>query len=76
MLRQILLPISYKGHILANPLKVDLIVADLVIVECKATTQYNDIFESQLLTYLRLSERKLGLSSTLASGWSRTASTA
>jgi GxxExxY protein len=32
-----------------------------VIVECKATTQYNDIFEAQLLTYLRLSERKLGL---------------
>jgi len=59
--RQVLLPISYKEHALANPLKVDLIVADLVIVECKATTQYNDIFESQLLTYLRLSERKLGL---------------
>jgi len=30
-------------------------------VECKATTQYNDIFEAQLLTYLRLSDRKLGL---------------
>jgi GxxExxY protein len=59
--RQVLLPISYKGHILATPLKIDLIVADLVIVECKATTQYNDIFESQLLTYLRLSDRKLGL---------------
>ena len=59
--RQVLLPISYKGHALATPLKVDLIVADLVIVECKATTQYNDIFESQHLTYLRLSERKLGL---------------
>jgi GxxExxY protein len=61
VLRQVLLPISYKGHTLATPLKIDLIVADLVIVECKATTQYNDIFESQLLTYLRLSERKLGL---------------
>ena len=59
--RQVLLSISYKGHALATPLKIDLIVADLVIVECKATTQYNDIFESQLLTYLRLSERKLGL---------------
>ncbi len=59
--RQVLLPIPYKGHTLATPLKIDLIVAELVIVECKATTQYNDIFESQLLTYLRLSERKLGL---------------
>lgn len=59
--RQVVLPIRYKGQTLAAPLKIDLIVADSVIVECKATTQYNDIFESQLLTYLRLSERKLGL---------------
>ena len=59
--RQVPLPIHYKGQTLATPLKIDLIVSELVIVECKATTQYNDIFESQLLTYLRLSERKLGL---------------
>jgi GxxExxY protein len=59
--RQVPLPIHYKGQTLATPLKIDLIVSELVIVECKATTQYNDIFESQLLTYLRLSDRKLGL---------------
>jgi GxxExxY protein len=59
--RQVSLPIPYKGQTLASPLKIDLIVCELVIVECKATTQYNDIFEAQLLTYLRLSERKLGL---------------
>jgi GxxExxY protein len=34
---------------------------NLVIVECKATTAYNPIFASQLLTYLRLSGLKLGL---------------
>jgi len=59
--RQVPLPIHYKGQTLATPLKIALIVSELVIVECKATTQYNDTFESQLLTYLRLSERKLGL---------------
>lgn len=59
--RQAALPIHYKGQTLAMPLRIDLIVGDLVIVECKATTQYNDIFEVQLLTYLRLSGRKLGL---------------
>jgi GxxExxY protein len=32
-----------------------------VIVECKATTQYNDIFAVQTLTYLRLTDHKLGL---------------
>ena len=61
VLRQVPLPVHYKGQTLATPLKIDLIVSELVIVECKATTQYNDIFESQLLTYLRLSDRKLGL---------------
>lgn len=59
--RQALLPIVYKGSELANPLKVDLIVDNMVIVECKATTKYNEIFESQLLTYLRLGGLKLGL---------------
>ena len=32
-----------------------------VIVECKATTDYNPIFEVQTLTYLRLTGLKLGL---------------
>jgi len=38
-----------------------MLVDNLVIVECKATSEYNTIFESQLLTYLRLSGVKLGL---------------
>ena len=40
---------------------MDLVVENEVIVECKATSQFNKIFESQLLTYLRLSKKKLGL---------------
>jgi GxxExxY protein len=59
--RQISLPIPYKGRTLAAPLKIDLIVNDKVIVECKATTKYNDIFEAQILTYLRLTGLKLDL---------------
>ena len=59
--RQVALPIPYKGHTLAAPLKIDLIVSDKVIVECKATTKYNDVFEAQTLTYLRLTGLKLGL---------------
>ena len=59
--RQISLPIPYKGRTLAAPLKIDLNVNDKVIVECKATTKYNDIFEAQILTYLRLTGLKLGL---------------
>jgi GxxExxY protein len=59
--RQIRQPIVYKGHELGTPLRVDLIVGGLVIVECKATTDYNPVFEAQLLTYLRLTGLKLGL---------------
>lgn len=59
--RQEPLPIPYKGHILATPLKIDVIVAGLVIVECKATSKYNEVFEAQTLTYLRLTGLKLGL---------------
>lgn len=59
--RQVSLPIPYKGHTLASPLRIDLIVARRVIVECKATSQYNTVFEAQTLTYLRLSGLKLGL---------------
>jgi GxxExxY protein len=59
--RQKPVPIVYKGQTLATPLRLDLLVGDKVIVECKATTDYNHIFEVQTLTYLRLTGRKLGL---------------
>ncbi|MCF7707503.1 MAG: GxxExxY protein [Verrucomicrobia bacterium] len=59
--RQVSLPIPYKGQTLSTPLRIDLIVDGKVIVECKATSQYNQIFETQTLTYLRLTGLKLGL---------------
>ncbi|MEN7972866.1 MAG: GxxExxY protein [Verrucomicrobiota bacterium] len=59
--RQINLPIHYKGNELANPLRIDLIVEDAVIIECKATSENHPIFEAQLLTYLRLSRKSVGL---------------
>lgn len=59
--RQVPSPIPYKNTTLATPLKIDLLVNDLVIVECKAVTQFNSIFETQTLTYLRLRNLKLGL---------------
>ena len=59
--RQITLPIPYKGQTLASPLKIDLMIDSKVIVECKSTTKYNEVFEAQTLTYLRLTGLKLGL---------------
>jgi GxxExxY protein len=59
--RQLALPIPYKGQILASPLRLDLLAADRVIVECKAVSNWSVVFEAQLLTYLRLTGLKVGL---------------
>ncbi len=59
--RQKTIPITYKGIELATPLRIDVMVENLVIVECKAVSDYNSIFEVQTLTYLRLTGLKLGL---------------
>ena len=54
-------PVVYKGETLREPLKLDLLVGGLVIIECKATTSPHPVYEAQLLTYLRLTNLKLGL---------------
>ncbi|MDW8319590.1 MAG: GxxExxY protein [Anaerolineae bacterium] len=59
--RQVSTPIVYKGRTLATPLKLDMLVEGLVIVENKAVVSYNPIFEAQALTYLRLRNLKLAL---------------
>ena len=53
--RQKAVPILYKGKRLATDLRCDL------VVECKATTAHNPIFETQALTYLRLMDLRLAL---------------
>jgi GxxExxY protein len=59
--RQKVVPILYKGTRLASDFRLDLLVDERVVVECKATTAYNSIFEAQALTYLRLCDLKLAL---------------
>lgn len=59
--RQLEVPVSYKGNKLASPLRLDLLVNGLVILEIKATNGYNPVYEAQVLTYMRLLNKKLGL---------------
>jgi GxxExxY protein len=59
--RQLLVPVSYKGHSLATPLRLDLLVAKKVIIEVKAVSNYNALFEAQARTYLRLLDLKLAM---------------
>jgi GxxExxY protein len=59
--RQLQVPIFYKGKRLGNPFRLDLKLNKLVLVDNKAVTQWNPVFEAQMLTYLRLTGLKLGL---------------
>jgi GxxExxY protein len=59
--RQQTVPLIYKGMLLATPLRLDMRVNGLVIVDPKAVTEYNPISDAQMLTYLRLTKLKLGL---------------
>ncbi len=59
--RQLQVPIRYKDKHLATPLRLDLKVNGLVLIDNKAVTEWNPIFEAQMLTYLRLTRLKLGL---------------
>jgi GxxExxY protein len=58
--RQTRLPAYYKGRLLGE-YRVDLVVDDLVLVEVKSVERLNPVFEAQLLTYLRLTGKRIGL---------------
>jgi GxxExxY protein len=59
--RQLPVRIHYKGRVLSKPLRLDMKVEGLVLVDNKAVTEWNPLFEAQMLTYLRLTGLKLGL---------------
>lgn len=59
--RQKELPIIYKGILLADPLRLDILVNNTIIVECRAVVNYHPIFEARALTYLQITGLKLAL---------------
>ena len=59
--RQKQVPIIYKGNVLKTELRLDLLVEDKVIVELKSVEEMKKVFSKQLLTYLRLLDKKVGL---------------
>jgi GxxExxY protein len=58
--RQLALPVIYDGMTLDAGYRIDLLVEDLVIVELKVVEKFLPIHTAQLLSYLKLSNRKLG----------------
>jgi GxxExxY protein len=58
---QVPMPVVYKGEKLEGGYRIDLLVNDLVIVEIKSVESLAEIHHKQLVTYLKLSGKKLGL---------------
>jgi len=58
---QLPVEVRYKGVIIREPLVLDILVENQIIIEVKATEKENPIHEVQLLTYLRLTGLRLGL---------------
>ncbi len=58
--RQVPVPIVYDGEILDAALKLDLLVGGAIVVEIKAVEKIIPIHQAQLLTYLRLSQNRIG----------------
>ena len=59
--RQLEVPVFYKGVSLTQPLRLDLLVEDSIVIELKSVEVLLPVHKAQLLSYLRLTKRELGL---------------
>lgn len=58
--RQVDIPIVYDGMVFDEGLRLDVFVEELVICELKAVDEMNPVWEAQLLSHLKLTEKRLG----------------
>ena len=58
--RQEKVDLIYKGLLLGEGLRIDIVVDNLIVIELKAQDEYHPIWEAQLLSYLKLTNRRLG----------------
>ena len=61
VLRQVPIPITYEDITFEEGFKADLIVNDKVIIELKSVEEMNPVFSKQLITYLKLADKRLGI---------------
>ncbi len=57
---QVPVPVVYKGRPIGE-YRIDLVVEDAVVVEIKAVERFDPVFEAQVLTYLRVTQKRVGL---------------
>ncbi|HEY0385980.1 MAG TPA: GxxExxY protein [Pyrinomonadaceae bacterium] len=59
-MRQPIFPVVYKGHTIGE-YRLDLLIEDAVVLEIKSVERFDPVFEAQVLTYLRVTGKKVGL---------------
>ncbi|HEY3401272.1 MAG TPA: GxxExxY protein [Geothrix sp.] len=59
--RQVELGLAYRGLLIPQAFRLDLLVDDLVVVELKVAQAFTDAHKAQILSYLRFSNKPVGL---------------
>ena len=58
--RQKVIPITFKGRVLEEAFRADLVVENQILIELKSTERYAPVHAKQVITYLRLMDLPLG----------------
>ncbi|MDA3929848.1 MAG: GxxExxY protein, partial [Prolixibacteraceae bacterium] len=59
--RQVPIPVVYKGERINLGFRIDLMVEDEIIIELKAIDLFSKVHEAQIISYLKLTGKRLGL---------------
>ncbi|HAM98196.1 MAG TPA: GxxExxY protein [Marinilabiliales bacterium] len=58
--RQVIIPLCYKGKELSKDFRIDILVENEIIIEVKAVEYILNVHEAQIISYLKISNKKLG----------------
>ncbi|MHB1049441.1 MAG: GxxExxY protein [Bacteroidota bacterium] len=59
--RQVSVPVVYDGMTMETGFRIDIVVDNTIIVEIKAVDEMHSVYQAQILTYLKLAKKRLGL---------------
>lgn len=57
---QVAIPLFYKGYELDKDFRIDILVEDEIIIEIKSSEIMHPVYEAQIISYLKLANKKLG----------------
>ncbi|MEI7803510.1 MAG: GxxExxY protein [Bacteroidota bacterium] len=60
VLKEVFVPLNYKGFELPKDFRIDLLVEGEIIIEVKAVDIIHPVYEAQIISYLKLTDKRLG----------------